>query len=66
MNHTCPHGINHYRAVDWVKGEPVCDACEEEAWMSGRVITLVGLVFIAAMVFVPVILMLCGAFWNWK
>ena len=39
---------------------------DEEEKMSGPVITVIGAAFLAAMVLVPLVLMICGTFWNWK
>jgi len=62
---TCNHGrpIEGPTLWDVFKGVLPCDDCEPQEWASVRTLTIVGTIALLALIWVPMVLLLAGAFW---
>ena len=62
ITEVCDHGRPVNGGV-WWRGIPPCDDCEEQEWSQVKKTTMVGLIVIVALIWVPLCLLLAGVLW---
>ena len=52
----CHHG-RPLEGGDWIRGVPACEDCEREEWQAVRVITAIGVAFLALLILGPLVML---------